>query len=215
MMRKRTWIAAAATVSALITISTSATATAAEDDAFAQPATAAGAAPQGERDVQRTMSEWSVTHATASASGLIRSAEGKSAIAGELRNAGPGCHSLVIQPMIGVFPGPITKVATSCGSETVPVYREYAGTPLVKICRDSAAPFTDCGPAQQLPAGSNPPPHGYVYEAAWLATQNMSYCKSEGEKGISEGRWTAYVCREEYRGGVDLPLLHQVLYVKK
>ncbi|WP_437018776.1 hypothetical protein [Streptomyces sp. enrichment culture] len=120
----------------------------------------------------------------------------------------------MIQPMIGVFPGPITKLATNCGSGAVPVYREYVGAPLVKVCRGSAVPFADCGPAQQLPAGWAPP-QGYVYEAAWLATADLAYCKSQGEKGISEGRWTAYVCRQEYRGGADIPLLHQVLYVKK
>ncbi|WP_159058440.1 hypothetical protein [Streptomyces europaeiscabiei] len=211
-MSKRTWIAAAATVSALITGSTSATATAAQDDAFARPTTAAVAAAEGDQVAERAMSEWSVAHGTAKSSALlIRSAEGKSAITGELRNSGPGCYSLAIQSMVGVWPGPITKVATVCGSETVPVYREYAGRPLIKVCRDSAAPFTDCGPAQQLPEGSNAP-QGHVYEAAWVATPD--YCKSQGEKGISEGRWTAYLCRQEYRGA-DLPLLHQVLYVKK
>ncbi|GGY22072.1 hypothetical protein [Streptomyces djakartensis] len=210
-MSKRTRIAAAATISALITVSTSATATAAQDDAFARTATAADAAAEGDRGAERAMSEWSVAHGTAKASGLIRPADGKSAISGELRNSGPGCYSLTIQFTLGSFPGPITKVATICGSETVPVYREYAGRPLIKVCRDTAAAFTDCGPAQQLPEGSNAP-QGYVYEAAWLATPD--YCRSEGEKGIAEGRWTAYVCRQEYRGA-DVPLLHQVLYVKK
>ena len=215
-MRKRTWAAATATVSALITVSApvAATAMAAEEDAFARPTMTTDAATERNRGAAKATSGWTVAHGTASSSGLIRSADGKSAIAGELRNAGPGCYSLVIQPMIGVFPGPITKVATTCGSEAVPVYREYVGTPLLKICRDGAAPFADCGPAQRLPAGSNSP-QGYVYEAAWLATGDLSHCTSEGEKGISEGRWTAYVCREEYRGGADLPLLHQVLYVKK
>ncbi|MET9678854.1 hypothetical protein [Streptomyces coeruleorubidus] len=201
-MSKRTWIAAAATLSALITVSASATAAAAQDDAFPRTTTAAA---------ERATAEWSVAHGTAKASGLIGTAEGKSAMTGELRNTGPGCYSLAIQFMVGAFPGPITKVATSCGSETVPVHREYTGRPLIKVCRDTATPFTDCGPAQQLPEGSNAP-QGYVYEAAWMATPE--YCKSEGEKGIKEGRWTAYVCRQEYRGA-DLPLLHQVLYVKK
>lgn len=57
------------------------------------------------------------------------------------------------------------------------------------------------------------PPEGYVYEAAWLASE--AYCEAQGEKGISEGRWTAYVCNREYRGGADIPLLFWVLYVKK
>ncbi|MEU1849558.1 hypothetical protein ABZ499_09850 [Streptomyces sp. NPDC019990] len=210
-MSKRTCIAAAAILSALITGSTAATATAAQDDAFARPTTAAVAAAEG-GVAERATSEWSVAHGTAKSSGrLTRSAEGKSAFTGELRNAGPGCYSLAIQPMVGVFPGPITKVATVCGSGTVPIHREYVGKPFIKVCRDSAAPFTDCGPAQQLPAGSDVPA-GYVYEAAWLATPD--HCKSQGEKGISEKRWTAYVCRQEYRGA-DLLLLHQVLYVKK
>ncbi|MDX3522534.1 MULTISPECIES: hypothetical protein [Streptomyces] len=60
------------------------------------------------------------------------------------------------------------------------------------------------------------PPQGYVYEAAWLSTSSsQAYCESQGEKGISEGRWTAYACLKEYRGGTDIPLLFQVLYVKK
>ncbi|GGV24167.1 hypothetical protein GCM10010260_75720 [Streptomyces filipinensis] len=57
------------------------------------------------------------------------------------------------------------------------------------------------------------PPAGYVYQAAWITTPE--YCESRGKEGITEGRWTAYLCREEYRGGTDIPLLYQVLYVKK
>lgn len=36
-----------------------------------------------------------------------------------------------------------------------------------------------------------------------------------GRKGNLGGAWTAYVCQEEYRGGANIPLLFQVLYVKK
>ncbi|GGX28371.1 hypothetical protein GCM10010297_57320 [Streptomyces malachitofuscus] len=199
-MHTRTWIAAATTVSALLTVSAAATATAAD--------TATGS------DARAT-SEWSVTHRDASASGLIRPLDGKSAIDGELRNTGSECYSLVTQPLLGSFPGPMTKLATLCDAGSIPVYREYAGaSTLLKICRGSAAPYADCGPAQRLPSGWNPP-EGYVFEASWLGTSDLAYCKSQGEKGIAEGRWTEYLCRAEYRGGADIPLLHQVLYVKK
>jgi hypothetical protein len=215
LMHTRTWIAATATISALITATASATATAAEDNAAARPAATTDRATQIGRIAETATSEWSVAHGTANASGLIRPLEGKSAIDGELRNTGSECYSLVIQPMLGSFPGPITKLSTNCGPESVPVYHEYAGSPLVKVCRSSAAPGADCGPAQRLPAGWGPP-QGYIYEASWLATQDSkAYCESQGEKGISESRWTAYVCHEEYRGGADIPLLFQVLYVKK
>jgi hypothetical protein len=156
-----------------------------------------------------------MAHGEASASGLIVSQEGKSAIQGELRSVGSECYSLVIQPMLGSFPGPATKLGTQCGSGTTPVYREYSGSPLAKICRGDAIPFTDCGSPKRLPAGSAAP-QGYVYEVAWPRTPDSKVsCESQGRRGISEGRWTAYVCREEYRGGTDIPLLFQVLYVKK
>jgi hypothetical protein len=205
-MHMRTGIAAAAAISALLTVSSTAVATAAEDDAVARPAA------EDVRGVEKAASAWSVAHGTASASGLIRPLEGKSAIDGELRNTGSECYSLVIQPMLGSFPGPVTKLATNCGAGSTPVYHEYAGTPLAKICRGSTVPFVDCGHAQRLPEGWAPP-QGYVYEAAWLASKD--YCESQGRKGISEGRWTAYLCHEEYRGGADIPFLMQVLYVKK
>lgn len=187
---------AATVIGALLTATASATASAS--------ATAAGATP-----------EWSMAHGEADASGLIVSHEGRNAIQGELRSAGTECYSLVIQPMLGSFPGPATKLGTQCGSGTTPVHREYSGSPLAKICRGDTAPFTDCGSAQRLPAGSAAP-QGYVYEAAWPATPGSKVsCESQGRRGISEGRWTAYMCREEYRGGTDIPLLFQVLYVKK
>lgn len=167
-------------------------------------ATAAGATP-----------EWSMAHGEASASGLIVSHESRSAMQGEIRSVGSGCYSLVIQPVLGSFPGPATKLVTQCGSGTTPVHREYSGSPLVKICRGDAASFTDCGSPERLPAASTAP-QGYVYEAAWPRTpDSKTFCESQGRRGISEGRWTAYLCREEYRGGTDVPLLFQVLYVKK
>jgi hypothetical protein len=190
----------AAAVGTLLTLSASATATAAED-------AATGA--------EGATSEWSVGHGTASASGLIRLVDGKSAIEGEIRNTGSECYSLVIQPMIGVWPGPLTKLATNRGSGSAPVYREYTGTPLVKVCQGTGTTFSDCGPAQRLPAGATAP-QGYVFDASWLASaESKAYCESQGKKGVSEGRWSAYLCREEYRGGADIPLLQQVLYVKK
>ncbi|MFC9127691.1 hypothetical protein ACFT4A_12660 [Streptomyces sp. NPDC057099] len=154
---------------------------------------------------------WSVKHGAGSASGVIRPVDGKSLLQGELRGAGPECYSLLIQPMSGVFPLPSTKVATHCGAGATPVNREYVGTPNLMVCRGSAAPFADCGPAQRLPEGFNPP-QGYVKEAEWLGTEAM--CRAEGDKGVAAGRWSAYLCRSVYRT-VDVPMLYQQLYVKK
>ncbi|MDQ1017836.1 hypothetical protein [Streptomyces afghaniensis] len=78
----------------------------------------------------------------------------------------------------------------------------HSGTPLVSAAAPAA---TGVVPG---------PPQGYVQEAAWLATADAkAYCEAEGKKGISAGRWTAYVCLTEPRG--ELPLFFQVLYVKK
>ncbi|GAA2558783.1 MULTISPECIES: hypothetical protein [Streptomyces] len=152
-----------------------------------------------------------MTHGAGSASGTIRPLDGKSLVQGELRGAGPECYSLLIQPVVGSFPAPATEVATQCGSGATPVDKEYTGTPGLKVCRGSDAPFTDCGPLQRLPEGWNPP-QGHVKEAEWLGTGAM--CRAEGEKGVREGRWSAYLCRSVHKGA-DLPMLHQQLYVKK
>jgi hypothetical protein len=82
-MRMHAWMATAATISALLTVSVSVTATAAEGDAATLPTAAAETAVEGSRGIERATSDWSLVHGTASASGRIRPVEGKSAIDGD------------------------------------------------------------------------------------------------------------------------------------
>ncbi|MFJ8590754.1 hypothetical protein [Streptomyces sp. NPDC093598] len=100
---------------------------------------------------------WSVSHATAAASGTTRpvdsggvSAPGL-AVEGELSNSGSGCYTLWIQWTADLTVGPPIKMGTQCGPGSVPVRFQKPGglgTTWVKICRDTQ--HTDCSPIQYL-----------------------------------------------------------------
>ncbi|MEU3886167.1 hypothetical protein [Streptomyces sp. NPDC029041] len=99
---------------------------------------------------------WSLSHATAGASGTTRSVDSgglwpDTAVEGELRNTGSGCYTLWIQWTVDLTVGPPFKMGTQCGAGSVPVRFQKPGglgTTWLKICRDTQ--HTDCSPIQYL-----------------------------------------------------------------
>ncbi|MEU4728464.1 MULTISPECIES: hypothetical protein [unclassified Streptomyces] len=54
-------------------------------------------------------------------------------------------------------------------------------------------------------------PEGYVGYKSYMTPKE---CETRGQRGITEGTWSAYVC-EPIRLGVEMPLYFYGLYVKK
>ncbi|KOU43927.1 hypothetical protein [Streptomyces sp. WM6378] len=86
-----------------------------------------------------------------------------------------------------------------------------AATPASAASYDNATPRPL--PSTAFRANDWTAPPGFVFDSALLSTPEG--CRAKGEKGIAQGKWSAYVCHEQLVQVTDVPLLYQFLYVKR